>query len=119
MPTTLQARPHSPLSYLKNFAKRKAVRNLWLYILHSRHPRWDQKVRHLLQTTLTRGGVFHLWGHSWEIQQFRHWDRLEYVFRLMSEIRYQAPCLTNWQVCQRVLAQSPAAPPQAATSLRA
>ncbi len=30
---------------------------------------------------LKRGGVFHLWGHSWEIEKFGLWDNLESFFK--------------------------------------
>src|SRR5438477_127046 len=100
-PTTLQAATHTPWTFAKNIAKRRAVRNLWMYILRAHSASWHENVRKLLAATLTRGGVFHLWGHSWEIQEQQQWDRLEYVLKLMSEIRAQAPCLTNAQVCSR------------------
>jgi hypothetical protein len=56
----------------------------------------------MLTRTLQRGGVFHLWGHSWELQQAGQWQRLEEVFRLMSQFTDQAPALTNWQICNAV-----------------
>ena len=30
---------------------------------------------------LKSGGVFHLWGHSWEIDQHKDWQRLEHVLQ--------------------------------------
>ena len=108
MPTTLQARPHNPGSYFRNFAKRLAMRNFWLYMLHARSGGWADCVRSLLRATLASGGVFHLWGHSWEIQEQGQWDRLEYVFRLMSEVTREAPCLTNGQVCLRATSSATA-----------
>jgi len=104
MPTTLQARPHNPASYFRNFAKRLAMRNFWLYMLHARSGGWADCVRSLLQATLAQRGVFHLWGHSWEIQEQGQWDRLEYVFRLMNEVSREAPCLSNGQICLRASA---------------
>jgi peptidoglycan/xylan/chitin deacetylase (PgdA/CDA1 family) len=103
LPTTIQARPHRPMAYLKKFARRRAARNFWLYLLRAPQARWDRKVRSLLQTTLNEGGVFHLWGHSWEIEQMGQWPRLEAVFRMMSQFSAQLPCLTNGQLCQRML----------------
>ncbi len=34
---------------------------------------------------LKRGGVFHLWGHSWEIEKQELWTQLEEVFRHISK----------------------------------
>jgi peptidoglycan/xylan/chitin deacetylase (PgdA/CDA1 family) len=95
IPTTIQAKPTPGSAYLRNVAKRFALRNLWLYLLHARSPIWSDNVRRLLELTIARNGVFHLWGHSWEIEEHHQWDRLEQVFQLMSEFRAQAPCVTN------------------------
>jgi hypothetical protein len=110
MPTTLQARHHSELAYLKNFAKRRAARNLWLYLLHAQSPLWPDKARSLLETTLRKGGVFHLWGHSWEIHQQHQWDRLEYVLKMMGEVTEEAPCLSNGELCRRALTPNSTTP---------
>lgn len=34
LPTTLQAHPNGRLAYARNLAKRRALRNLWLYVMH-------------------------------------------------------------------------------------
>ena len=104
MPTTLQAAPHGTAVYLRNFAKRLAMRNLWLWITSARSPAWANNVRSLLQATLRSGGVFHLWGHSWEITEHAQWDRLEYALKLMSEVTSEAPCITNGELCRRTIA---------------
>lgn len=31
------------------------------------------------------GATFHLWGHSWEIEKFNQWDKLEDLFEHLSE----------------------------------
>jgi peptidoglycan/xylan/chitin deacetylase (PgdA/CDA1 family) len=97
MPTTLQAHPHSAAAYIRNILKRRG-RNLWLYITNGRSPDWASLAQSLLQTALSRGGVFHLWGHSWELEQTQQWTRLEDVLKMMSDIRKSAPCLTNSQI---------------------
>ena len=97
MPTSLQAHPHSPTSYLRNVLKRRG-RNLWLYLTRGRNPDWPTLAERLLRTAIARNGVFHLWGHSWEIEESRQWSQLEDVLKLMSEHRQQAPCVSNWQV---------------------
>ena len=49
------------------------------------------------------GDVFHLWGHSWELQETGQWQRLEKLLRFMSRFANQATPLTNGQICQRSL----------------
>ena len=102
MPTTLQAHPHGLSSYVRNLARRAAFRNLWLYIVHGRSIDWSKLARSLLSLALERGGVFHLWGHSWELQEAGQWQRLEDVLRFASQFTSRAPALTNAQVCQVV-----------------
>ena len=100
LPTTVQAHPHGLLAYARNVIKRSALRNLWLYVAHGRSTDWPSLVRSLLQRALQRGGVFHLWGHSWELEQTGQWQRLEEALRFMSQFTRQADVLTNGQVCQ-------------------
>jgi len=101
MPTTVQAFPHTPLNYLRNIAKRVTYRSLMNYVIHTR--RWDSNwvriAESLLGRAITCGGVFHLWGHSWEIEEYNQWQQLEEVFNLMSEYKKQALYLTNLEVC--------------------
>jgi peptidoglycan/xylan/chitin deacetylase (PgdA/CDA1 family) len=104
LPTTLQAHPHSLQAYARNLTKRAAFKNLWLYLAHGRSTDWPTLVRSLLYRALEHGGVFHLWGHSWELQQTGQWQRLEEVLQFMSRFTAQAPPLTNGEVCQALMA---------------
>jgi peptidoglycan/xylan/chitin deacetylase (PgdA/CDA1 family) len=103
MPTSLQAHPHSPAVYIRNILKRRG-KNLWLYITKGRNPDWPSLAERLIRTALARQGVFHLWGHSWEIEDARQWRQLEDVFKLMSQMRAQAPCVTNSQIITAIRA---------------
>jgi peptidoglycan/xylan/chitin deacetylase (PgdA/CDA1 family) len=109
MPTTLQAFPHPARNYLKNLTKRAAVANFWLYALHGRSRNWATLARRLLQRTLRVGGVFHLWGHSWELDQAGLWTRLDDVLKMMGDVRDRAPCLTNGRLCTQQLETAAAA----------
>ncbi|MBM9622016.1 polysaccharide deacetylase family protein [Streptomyces zhihengii] len=40
---------------------------------------WDQLALRWFALCLRHGGVFHLWGHSWEVDARRDWLRLERV----------------------------------------
>jgi hypothetical protein len=111
MPTTVQAHPHGLLACLRNLAKRAAYRNLWLYIVRGRSTDWGELARSFLPRTLERGGVFHLWGHSWELEQTGQWQRLEEVLRYLGQFTMgPGSALTNAGVCQaRLAATSPGA----------
>jgi peptidoglycan/xylan/chitin deacetylase (PgdA/CDA1 family) len=45
---------------------------------------WDELAMTVFDRVLATGGVFHLWGHSWEIDKNKDWDRLERVFSYVS-----------------------------------
>jgi hypothetical protein len=45
---------------------------------------WEQLGRTLLEETRKTGGIFHLWGHSWEIDVHDDWSRLRTIFAEMA-----------------------------------
>lgn len=40
---------------------------------------WEKIVKRIFDRVLNDGGVFHLWGHSWEIDKYKEWGKLERV----------------------------------------
>jgi peptidoglycan-N-acetylglucosamine deacetylase len=98
MPTTVQARSHSFLAYGRNFVKRSGFRNLARFALHARTTNWVDISRRLLRLVAAQGGVFHLWGHSWEIDENQQWRQLEEVLDEMSKARRSQGCVSNSEV---------------------
>jgi hypothetical protein len=56
----------------------------------------------LFDETLSHGGVFHLWGHSWEIEQEHQWERLEALLAIMASHRQKFTSVTNLELCANV-----------------
>jgi peptidoglycan-N-acetylglucosamine deacetylase len=108
LPTTLQAHPHGVAAYARNVIKRLAFRNGWLYLAHGRSTDWSHLARALLCLAVERGGVFHLWGHSWEFEKNGQWHRLEEVLRFLSQFTSRAPALSNGQICALEARSKPA-----------
>lgn len=50
---------------------------------------------------LERGEVFHLWGHSWEIEKYDMWDSLERVLRYISK-RPDCTYVTNGELLDTI-----------------
>ncbi len=46
---------------------------------------WDKLAMALFNRTCQTGGVFHLWGHSWEIEKNNGWQKLENVFSYIAK----------------------------------
>lgn len=107
MPTTLQAFPHGVVSLAQNAIKRAAPANLWRFIVCGGSASWPEMARSFLRHAFKYGGVFHLWGHSWELEESGQWQRLEEVMRFLSWFTDDAPALTNAEVCTCALRLAP------------
>jgi peptidoglycan-N-acetylglucosamine deacetylase len=73
-PTTLHAYRH--WSDLADMARFAGLRPLKV----ARYLSWDELAKAMFDYTAKVGGVYHLWGHSWEIHQHGDWERLAGVF---------------------------------------
>jgi peptidoglycan/xylan/chitin deacetylase (PgdA/CDA1 family) len=98
MPTTLQAFPHPRGGYLRDLGRAKNLPGLWRFTTQlSRFERWTEIGKALFDEVLEHGGIWHLYGHSWEIDDLAIWDELEEMLDYVSDrpgVRY----LTNAQV---------------------
>lgn len=102
IPTTLQAYPHGAASYLRNAAKRVSVTALWDLLLRFRTNSWPAFAGALLEHAASTGGVFHLWGHSWEIEETEQWQALDRTLAAISEYRQRASFVTNTELCGEI-----------------
>lgn len=102
MPTSVQAQPHRSADYIRNFIKRAALGNFWLYVIYGDASNWSLMACNLLNRVVVRGGVFHLWGHSWELGTAAQWQRLEEVLKMMAACMGTASLLTNGQICASI-----------------
>lgn len=82
--TTIQANPLSTVAIVRNVLKRVAARNAMTYIQHKKCG-WAATAEALLDNVAQHGGVFHLWGHSWEIDESGEWDSLNRVLAAIAE----------------------------------
>jgi len=105
MPTSVQAHPHNWLAYGRNALRCGPFRNLLSVIWYGRSADWVRLSRSLVTRALEGGGVFHLWGHSWEVQKDGQWDQLEEALRLLGQFAAQAPARTNGQICRAAVAE--------------
>jgi peptidoglycan/xylan/chitin deacetylase (PgdA/CDA1 family) len=99
MPTTLQACPNPTFTYVRNAAKRFRFKALWSLLLHSHGTDWAATAVALLDHAQQSGGVFHLWGHSWEIEEYQQWRALDRVLAAMAAAGRPALCVTNSELC--------------------
>ena len=103
MPTTLQAQQHGWFTYLKNIGKRSAFSNLGNVVVCAGNYDWVRCAERLLAHVSEHGGVFHLWGHSWELDADNRWTELDQVFRFMANLKGVAQPATNAEVCEHLI----------------
>lgn len=84
IPTTVQVYPHAKLTYFKHLLKRFKFKSLAIYVRSGIHSNLMHIVDYYLEHVRDQGGVFHLWGHSWEIEKYELWKDLERIFKLIA-----------------------------------
>jgi len=64
---------------------------------------WDQIAKKTLDFVLECGGIWHLWGHSWEIDDNNDWERLSNVLEYAKHQgkEYGAEFLTNSEIFKK------------------
>lgn len=78
MPTTMQFYPHDRNVYIRNFVRS----GNWLerqsgLRLAVRHRNWIDRLHAMFEHVRKRGGSFHLWGHSQDIDQLDAWPEMD------------------------------------------
>lgn len=85
--TTIQLFPHQPITYLKNYTWRGSWGERALPLaMCLRHRSIDACLEALLELAAARGGVFHLWGHSWELEDRGLWGVLDRFLRVAERL---------------------------------
>jgi peptidoglycan/xylan/chitin deacetylase (PgdA/CDA1 family) len=80
MPTTIQIIPHSRFNYLKNIARSRKLEGLQVYLANlTRLGNWLELGKKLFDSVLESGGIWHLYGHSHDIEELGLWRDLEQI----------------------------------------
>ena len=100
MPVSLQVYPHARATALKHAVRYCDVHGLRV-ALNVRPWSYWSALEHLLGRMTTHGGVLHLWGHSWEIDDLGWWSVLEETFALTAGLPGVA-YLSNGEVARAI-----------------
>lgn len=84
VPTTLQVYEHKSSTYAKHLIKKQRWTNMLHWLQSSSLNHLPALTESYLDRIAGEGGCFHLWGHSWEIEEYNLWARLEELFRILS-----------------------------------
>jgi peptidoglycan-N-acetylglucosamine deacetylase len=86
MPTTVQAATTSRRSYFKNAVRARSLDSLQVCFAEmEKLGDWLELSKRLFDAVLERGGIWHLWGHSWEIDELGLWNDLEKLLDYVSQ----------------------------------
>ena len=103
IPTTVQVFPHGPAAYARNVLKRFSPSSTRLPRKSMFFWDWSAVANDLFLRTVEHGGVFHLWGHSWEIEEQNQWEKLETFLGVLSSWREKCKGVTNGELSEYVL----------------
>jgi peptidoglycan-N-acetylglucosamine deacetylase len=85
MPTSLLAAPALKKIYVRNLLRGRNSRGLLDYLTQFIHlDNWVTLGKALFDQVLKEGGVWHLCGHSWEIEDLGLWDELKEMLDYVS-----------------------------------
>ncbi len=62
---------------------------------------WEKRSKIAFDIVLKNGGIFHLWGHSWEVEKYHEWDKLERILDYLGN-RPNVKYLTNTQMIKEL-----------------
>lgn len=88
MPTTVQISPHPRFSYIKNLVRARKVGHLQTLVLNvGRLGNWLELAKWLFDSVLQNGGIWHLYGHSHEIEEMGMWTDLQEILDYVGKRR--------------------------------
>lgn len=102
MPVSLQVFPHTSMGHIKHAVKESNIRGMvnWstLWCMENDPVKLSRLIVDSIQNS---GGVCHIWGHSWEIEQYGLWKMFEGILQQIAH-REHVRYLTNAQVLQQM-----------------
>lgn len=102
LPTTIQFYPHAQAVYWRNFATAGNWRGRAVaFRVALQHPRWIDRIHALFDHACYHGGTFHLWAHSYEIDQLGAWAELDDFLRHVAKQIIAPNRLTNHELVMK------------------
>lgn len=106
MPTAMHVFPHTKSDYFRNMARAVDLGRAWRYLTRLwQVESWVELSKILFDSILLGSGVFHLYGHSWEIDELGLWKDLEEILDYVSN-REDVLYLPNGEVLGYRIAQN-------------
>jgi peptidoglycan/xylan/chitin deacetylase (PgdA/CDA1 family) len=107
IPTTVQAYPHRRSNYVRNLIRLGAFGALVQSVPDLiGFDGWLELGKKTFDRVLRQGGVWHLYGHPWEIEKLGLWGQLEEMLQYVSN-RSGVQYVTNGQLLESVMGRAP------------
>lgn len=96
MPTTVQVIPQPRFNYVKNVVRSRKLETARVCLTNmTRLGNWVELGKALFDSVLESGGIWHLYGHSYEIDELCLWTDLEEILNYIckrKEVMYVPNC---------------------------
>jgi peptidoglycan-N-acetylglucosamine deacetylase len=77
MPTTVQLMPHAKAGYVRNVLRARKIEGVQVFLGNlAKLDNWLELSKALFDTVMENGGMWHMYGHSHEIEKLGLWDEL-------------------------------------------
>ena len=98
VPTTVQVVPNPRFNYVKNIARARKMEGLQVFWAQMTElGNWVDLGKSLFDSVIRDGGIWHLWGHSWEIDEQGLWKDLEQMLDYVCK-REGVTYIPNWEL---------------------
>ena len=92
MTVSLHLFPHTRNTYYRHAMRYHNWTGLWNWFSRfDAETDLEKTAVHMLASVAKRGGVFHLWGHSWELEAYNLWPTFERIARIMGNFARMIP----------------------------
>lgn len=109
MGTTLLAFPLPRWVRVRHEVITQNWHGLAVFLRHASDGHWVDLALRLFEEIAARGGVWHLWGHSWELDTYGLWDDLKTVFARVARLP-NVEYTTNAELVDRADSTPPLCP---------
>jgi peptidoglycan-N-acetylglucosamine deacetylase len=107
MPTTVQIMPHAKAGYMRNVLRARKMEGVQVFLGNlSSLDNWLELSKRLFDSALETGGMWHMYGHSHEIEKLGLWNELGEILDYVGN-RKQVTYIPNGDLIS-LLAASPA-----------
>jgi peptidoglycan-N-acetylglucosamine deacetylase len=95
MPTSFQFYPHHAMVLARNALKYPKISKINIVKMRYCEKDFMRFLERQLLLASDQQRVFHIWGHSWELDEFLLWDKLEMFFKLLEDFPIQSLTLAE------------------------